>query len=1119
MYPRNTYLWLFRIIFPYWRSGRLFALAWIVVWTAFAYEARAQDFEDALFTMGTVTTQSSEPWAYVFWQSPNLALITQETYAIYHKPVPPDDPAPFTPTAIVRTQTDPNTIRAILNRAAVFDGESDSPSVGLESFNREINLLFGNLLPENSGGGSGFESSSALPDKLSALLLAAMEDPVLAERLLSLARRHPRLAMVLGNAYAFPIASGTHTVEIRACDGAVMDPALCTVVVGRVILEEGNPVVLPAPGPVAILPPKDVHGDPSSKGHLNAHLRWGSPPELRQYNQLSLGYHLYRVTPEKAEDLGWDDPETPPLPGELAMEAEIDPESVALVSNLPVVPPREFSPAEAISPAVEPETVFVVDEGGRLEGEGEGFSDGDSFFYYAVPLDLLYREGFASPASADPIRICGQIPAAIPRNIVADTQVVFDPVTEDERVAMRVSWDANDNAIEEEVETTHYFVYRWDSTSDLYSGERDPFDPAYLISNPIPHDVDGERLFFIDDGADSPQYPGDTGKSFVYSVRAARLDPDGCNPLFSTNAHTYGVLREYRGPGGAIGNAWLVCEDPVIQYLPGSSGSFVGFPSPDPNWIEFTVSIQIDPFETAGARWVEVEFSYDGMEWIPLSNIYLTDPGTELYGFGEFRVPRLDSSPTAPDPSVRAVLVGHAGARSGPAVGSFAISPEERGTFVFGGDINYQRVVTPGPCRVHVSVVPIPGVSGRTESLPVEPVQLSFNLLPRTESWRVFRRVDDGPLQLVRQGRDSFDPANAEIFLEDVNLPLNAARLCYFAQLFDKHGNPSPIFRLEPCFHATPRIPPEAPLLAQIETEGDYFQTEAIISWTSSPAADRFLVWVATSNGAPPTDLSDDMIAVGDPQTPFPSEQSADPPMEFQAYDPGRRGAGLSEEPPFTVHLHDIEPDVMYTVRVQAICAAGTHSPSSLPRSFQWIPEIPDTGHTPWPFREEPVVVDPFHPRITPVYLDTPGEEGVGLEIGRIPAGDWLFDSDGNPVLPPSTFLSSHWHTGHGFDALCPCVLYRIQLPNALWPGDPGPLVQVSPLHDPWMVATANTADGNQMIVEPFLRLEPDGGDLRILLEDTHPVLEEARYGYFVVRFDEHGEIKEVVQLPPLDIP
>ena len=91
-------------------------------------------------------------------------------------------------------------------------------------------------------------------------------------------------------------------------------------------------------------------------------------------------------------------------------------------------------------------------------------------------------------------------------------------------------------------------------------------------------------------------------------------------------------------------------------------------------------------------------------------------------------------------------------------------------------------------------------------SQEIPPLRIRFPLKPRTEEWRLFRRVDDGPYTLIRHGLKSFDPAQPanEIMASDTGLPTTRATICYYAQLVDRDGNGSALVRLEPCVPLQP---------------------------------------------------------------------------------------------------------------------------------------------------------------------------------------------------------------------------------------------------------------------------------------------------------------------------
>jgi hypothetical protein len=109
--------------------------------------------------------------------------------------------------------------------------------------------------------------------------------------------------------------------------------------------------------------------------------------------------------------------------------------------------------------------------------------------------------------------------------------------------------------------------------------------------------------------------------------------------------------------------------------------------------------------------------------------------------------------------------------------------------------------------------------------------------------------------------------------------------------------------------------------------------------------------------------------------------------------------------------------------------------------------------------------------------------------------------------------------------SLFPCVLYRMQVTSAvdlaLISGDTS---QVSPL----METIANVqdiagADPVTYIHDPFINVQTTGivGGVHgeIFLLDRQPVISGATYAYLLVRFNEGGEIQEVLSTNTVQIP
>ena len=107
---------------------------------------------------------------------------------------------------------------------------------------------------------------------------------------------HPAVPLVRGLAWAGPldVPVGTDvTIELRERNAAGVDIA----VIGRLGLRAGQPMLLPAPGPLAVVP------DLTAAGELNVKLRWATAPELRRLPHA--GVVVWRATRAFAEARSW----------------------------------------------------------------------------------------------------------------------------------------------------------------------------------------------------------------------------------------------------------------------------------------------------------------------------------------------------------------------------------------------------------------------------------------------------------------------------------------------------------------------------------------------------------------------------------------------------------------------------------------------------------------------------------------------------------------------------------------------------------------------------------------------------------------------------------------------
>jgi hypothetical protein len=419
---------------------------------------------------------------------------------------------------------------------------------------------------------------------------------------------------------------------------------------------------------------------------------------------------------------------------------------------------------------------------------------------------------------------------------------------------------------------------------------------------------------------------------------------------------------------------------------------------------------------------------------------------------------------------------------------------------------------------------------GGTEDGPVgEPAEIGFPTSPETFEWRVYRRVDNGPLMLIRQGTNV--PSTSVTGIQDnVVGTLYCSKICYYRQELDESGNAGQL-ELIGCIESGIR-PPAQPQLSPIRPAGTNSAPAMALQWIASPyGVERFEVWIGMEEAPPDqigTMLSTNILPAG--STAIFSSMDGPEQLFAACYLTPRIGPafGTPGSSEFTLEL-PIALDKPYTVMIKARGECDTSAPS-LAMSFAWY--APQTGpEVPWPARPLPQVRGDFHPRMEAVFLDkllidAPVNQ-VGIRVGEFP---WL-EAYGNRsstepftwqnlTNAPTTFLYADINDGGG---VLPMLIYRQQTATTNLTAVSGDVVQVSPLletisHEPV------PAESIVRLRDPFFLPLPEGvagepelGYLYVL--DTQPVISGAAYQYFVVLFDERFEPKRVIPLAPVEVP
>ncbi len=1080
---------------------------------------RAQQLEDTVFTLGTVTQDKSlRHWGFLLMQPTRPDLLYQRKLAIYRKAGDAGSSAAYERRAILTMTTDPSLIGALLQRAVNLGDDTNALSARIDN-------LFAAIVPAGN---------LSLADKLGAVIRGSLDQPQHYNNLIQLGRLHPAVNLCLGLAHAEAFeAAGIYTFEVRDFD--LLGNADRSVL-GRVTVETGKPTVLPAPGG-----PFEVR-DPSGKGHLNVKLRWATSPDFRRLSLLSYGFNVYRVNREFAEAPANKFQVNPPAAGALGLLASVSPH-VELVNHVPVLTSRNLDD----SPAADPDSVynptnrvgFLADDHGLASG-GVPFKDGESFYYFVAGRDILGRDGLTSVGTL--VTICDRVPPDSPRLPKVENHYGYDGSAKQH---LKVTWKPV-AATDGDAKIVGYHVYRWKAPADIGRFENNPAINR-INGALIPH-IPGQTSYtFIDDGAGSPTVPADQNKTFWYSVRAVdAASCDGGN-LSANSPAAFGVLREFVGPVAPVGGGVKVlCCEPILGRLKTQDERDTALDQ-DRFTYDLTCVRQDD-----GIAWAEFWIGYGG------ASNYV---GRVTFQPGQTNVVRRYSN-------VRDVFNGlpislevtcRVGMDSGRVSDTQTIGV---GGLPPGSTLRTVSFQAASRCeRVTLFDRPVTDVAGgnaglpddcRSHSQPPKPVGspdapewagpvVVFPLTPTTREFRLYRRVDFGPLSLIKQGQAKYDSVtNLAVEIPDNDLPASSGILCYYGQLFDEHGNPSPLTQLGAC---TPNVKESPkPMLAALEPQGSDAAPMMRVRWFCPPSGvERFELWVGTVGNPPVKTL---VAELSDNQSVSPNTASinpGDPPAEqifpdFGTYLTPQPGLNFGSGAAFDVTV-PIKSGRRYYVRVKVVLKGGADGKFSNVESLFWKAPPGEVGpQVPWPARPLPDVTEigGFNTNIVAAQLRTDSFDGlavsIGFAIGNI--GDvvrlkTVRDKTGSHVVyAGSVNPESYVFQNLAGETLLPVALYRYQVPSPAFPVASGDVVQVSPLMENLAFATETDANLGTYtrIYDPFVSLEAPtaagaGAAFAVLyLHDTQPVVYGAKYAYLLVRFTKLGEILEVIPTAPVEV-
>jgi hypothetical protein len=429
----------------------------------------------------------------------------------------------------------------------------------------------------------------------------------------------------------------------------------------------------------------------------------------------------------------------------------------------------------------------------------------------------------------------------------------------------------------------------------------------------------------------------------------------------------------------------------------------------------------------------------------------------------------------------------------------------------------------------------------------VRPANIPIHLFltPRSREYRIYRSVDNGPLTMIAQGKGIYDSsplAINEIIRQDDGVPPDACEAVYFGQVLDGDANGSPLVKIASIKLRGPLAPPT---LGAIQPMGDALTPTAQVSWSNQSAAtERFAVCFTPRTGPLPTNpVNTERVTGLARRYRLQGNDGSTVEVTSGARDMTNKigSAALGAGPVFQLS-YPVAVGVTYDVWLVGIGCTGDESEPSRVGTFVWRPEVPGPESLRWPLQPLPGEGVPFHPlmqlvRMSDGALIQPqmplNGSQVGVRIGRIgvsknnftgTVGNYIFRPSGNRFegFPdPNLYLFTMGEAP--LRTALPCVLYRRQEVSASFPQVSGDVIQVTPkvekiafesvvslgvpgasFKDPHVVPAAHPVEDNYV-------------DLYLL--DRRPAQRGAKYSYWLVRFQENGELDSTIDLGTIELP
>ena len=1111
----------------------------------------AQNADPLVFTVGKTfeTNSGSSLHNYLLWQPGDAATTFGKRFAIYSKPGDASSVNSYVRLGIQELQVSPSIIQALLKLGSLFDADASYLPERIVALNAEAQGV-----PLAADFAYPSEINSEVAQKLAQIMTVAFSDAEVLQSLVSLGRAHPGVQMCLGLGFSHEVSpASVTTYEIREIDGADTDIR----VIGRITLDSDNPQQLPSPdAPRQVFHVNDpnLQNNASPKDHLTVLTRWGTPNGLRELLPHTYGFNLYRVAKQTLDDAAL-------APNALIVETDVLAIGGVRVNRLPAVATTLITDAEAANTSFDEGNFFYGDDNDMPD---PGFEDGEQFYYYVAARDIAGHAGPLSPPSLL-ITVCDRLPPPSPSIISVDN--IFDmasanPVAGTGNQHLRVVIEQLPDTPDDQ-SASEYRIYRWHAATDWMRLGADP-DQNYIGS--VPH-VPGQSYAYFDDndaadldtdgpGGQDPNDPkigADTGaavvssendsamgQTFWYTVRA--VDTTACNPQ-NYSGHSgarYGVPRDRVGPEKPSGSLIPCFCIPQILYT-NQAGyarrSDYGLDASDPDFVvrvtrtdlqNGTLIDKIKSFDleygsyNAQLETFTAQFStgyhYKGFELygdvvIPIADqegrylrvrAHLGDGSVSdwlmIGTYGESKLADFTSRydfnayveiccPTL----IASYFLRDDLGRIDPDVE--ALLPPDTGN----EDCPPWLEVLPGSLPYpHSPIGPDNGINGITGN-----VYLSAGV----REVRIYRRVDESPnFQLISResSETDFDPVYT--WEELAPTLVNGTSACYYAQVFDQHGNGSAMVRLG-CVTIQNEDLGIPMLLDPVDLDPSGNLPVVQLSWFCDPVGiDRFEVWVAAEGGSTPgidsTQLSEPIEA--DTNVTL-TDENGDT-LSFTVYRTNSIESGFGSNGEFSLNITvPADKKIYYAVR-----GIGPHIPDPVSGEYEytqgdfsnivsdlWVqPASGPQSIIPWPARPLPGIAEIG----LPVKSYVPGEgpffayaippnnmKDVGASaailVGLFPATDTGNEGNEEASLPgdrdPLEWLFSYRKqttealADDDLQSIVPFVVYRYQLPSTRFPSAKPNLVQVTPLIDRIAYQKLSSTDSNGDPFDYFKARDP----------------------------------------------